>query len=650
MAISETVEGVRGTGRRNHALKIAAAGALSVLVIILMIRTLGEIDGAEVWAALERMPVSAVVASALFSALSLAAVARYDALSLGQLGYHVPEGKALSGGFMAVGLGQALGFGLLVGSFVRWRAYRGYGVGPAEAGFLSGLIAAGFFFAFAIVLAVSAWLDPTGIAFLTGFSSGAVRWIAVLSMLLGAAVYLLSMLQVPIRVKGRELRLPPVRLLARQFTLAAFDTIPAALALWVLIPADHGISVLAFIPVYLAALGVGLFSNTPGGLGALELACIMALPVVPVETLVAALIAHRAIYYGAPALIAAAMLLNREIQAARPGAERMSVVAPGAKGSVPEAAEALLSRSVRADAGLAYTGETHFLFSEDRRAMLAYAVEGNSLIALSDPIGDRRAWPELFRAFRDLADGMSRAPVFYKVSEPAAGLLALSGFGVARCGVEGVIDVESFTLEGSERRELRRKLRSAEKACIVFAYHEPGDMPDATIREVAAAWSKANGPARGFSMGEADPDYLRNFAIIEARQHGETVGFLSVWMSGDGKDAGLDVMRLKPGAPDGTMHGLVHAGLLWARDERAETFGLGAVPFAGIDAPGSLVERALAWIYDEKPAWHGAHGLMRFKSIFRPDWRVRYSAAPGSLSLAMGLWDTKTRIHAPGRR
>ena len=63
-----------------------------------------------------------------------------------------------------------------------------------------------------------------------------------------------------------------------------------------------------------------------------------------------------------------------------------------------------------------------------------------------------------------------------------------------------------------------------------------------------------------------------------------------------------------------------------------------AVPFAGIDAPRSLVERYCAWLFHARPAWHGAPGLYQFKAAFAPDWEPRYLLAPHLIaSIAAGL-------------
>jgi len=186
--------------------------------------------------------------------------------------------------------------------------------------------------------------------------------------------------------------------------LAALDTIPAAIALWVLIPADLAPSLFHVIPVYLAALGLGLISSSPGGLGVLELTCLMALPVLPPEQLVAALIAYRGIYFGVPAVIAAAMLVAKELQ------KRDVPIADQTErsGSI----DAILAKSTRADVALAHLGDKSILFSDCGQGCLMYAASGNSLICLSDPIGPNHLWSELTgnNIWKQLANSPPKSP------------------------------------------------------------------------------------------------------------------------------------------------------------------------------------------------------------------------------------------------
>ena len=460
-------------------------------------------------------------------------------------------------------------------------------------------------------------------------------------VLLGTAVFLtLSVLAPRLHIAGRQISLPPAKVLTTQVYLAALDVVPAAMALWVLIPGEVAPAIMVFIPVYLAALGLGLASNAPGGIGVLELTCLTALPFVPPEQLLAALIVHRAIYFGLPVVVALILLVVREIGASE--TDGGTAAAAPTRDPAP-----LLADSTRAEASLAWLGDKEFIFSPCGRAFIMATAGQNAFVAVSDPIGPEAAWPGVARAFREAARRRFLAPIFYRVSPGFAETLARAGIGTDQIGMEARVVLTQYTTQGPQKRELRRKLKQADKAGVTLHFHGIGQVPLSRFRAVSTEWARSKGGERGFSMGYFVADYIERFAAIEARIGNKSVGFLTIWWSGAGQEAGLDVMRLTDDAPDGTMHALTDAAIAHAAAEGAAWFSLASVPFAGITAPQSLLEAAVKYVHDKRPDMHGSAGLYRFKNAFRPVWEPRFVAAPGPMSMALGLLDTARLVNAP---
>lgn len=620
--------------RVGHFSKILICVAIVGPVFYLLQHHIAQMDKAALADALRAISLQSIAISALFSAISLYAVARYDRLAMRQMGMNVTDKTSVQGGFAAVSIGQTLGFGLLVSSAVRWRFYRHTGVTLPQAAMISAMVMAGFLVGFIAILSVAVLISAESLTLLTGLDAGTMRAFAGIALLGLAAFAVASVLQPKIGLFGRYLPIPGFRVLRAQIALAALDVIPAAIALWVLIPGEAGPTLMALIPVYLVALGIGLVSNAPGGLGVLELACLMALPVYPPELLLAALIAHRAIYYGVPALIATAMLVARELQYT--------------SNTTPQAADmdGILANSGKAEATLVYLGDKSILTADCGTAMVQFGNSGNSLVVLGDPIGAPATHAQMMADVMAQAKASHRAPVFYKASKALRDMAKDHGLISAQIGMDAIVDPRNFTTAGSSFRELRRKLRNAEKAGVDMLIHSPGTAPLARLEPVSQAWSAAKGGERGFSMGHFCKNYLARQPIIEARIQGLTVGFLSLMVSGDGSEMCLDVMRLTDAAPDGTMHALVASGIEFAAAAGSVRFSLAAVPFAGLDEPKNLIERGLQTIFEKKRDWHGSHGLLRFKNAFRPEWEPLFVLAPTQWDAALGLWDAKCLIHA----
>ncbi len=665
---------IRRVARRSDVsavIKLAVCLAVALPVLWMLAQHLETLERDQLAAALQAIPLWAMIFAALMTAISFFAMALYEDAGLRVMGHRLPLKESLRGGFVATSLGQTLGFGMIVGSFARWRSYRRFGFSLPQSALLSGIVIAGFIFGFMLVVAVFTLIDPTGLVILTSTSLAAsstlIRALACFTILAVLGVFLLSLTNARFQVFGHRIEAPRWRLLCRNIILAAVDTIPAAIALWVLIPTSDAPSLFAIIPVYLVALGLGLMSNSPGGVGVLELTCLMALPVTPPEALIAALIVFRAIYYGLPVVLGLALLAAREMQGGLRQAQMdTGVLGPCPSGSVPPQLTPALDHAMRAEAGLAYAGDKMYLRSACGKAFLMFARSGNSLIAISDPVGDPSAWPQLVARFRVEAAAQFCAPVFYKASPCFAAVLETSDMELCQISAEAEIFLSQFTLEGSSRRELRRKLRQAEKAGVSFKRFDPtrfdssrfdsgrfdsGRFEPQDFARIAAAWLEDR-LERGFSMGRFDPDYLAGHRVVAAYQNGQPLGFVSLWTSGDGTEVSIDVTRCDPDAPAGTMHALCHEALTWAQERGAVVFSLCAAPFTApcdkdAETPLNRSEALLAWAHGRFPQVFAGDGLKRFKDAFRPDWAPRYLAAPTVFDTALGGLDAARLIARP---
>lgn len=632
----------------RNLMRLALTAVITTGLLWALGQAIAGYDRAAFDAALRAIPPQNILAALLLTCASYLAIARYDLLAAHFLRIPLAPGRALAGGYAAAALSQSLGFGFFTGSFVRWRFYRGAGLSGGRAALITGAVIAGFMTGFALVLAALLLIAPGSVAGLLNTSPGLIQLGAALTLLCGAALPLVKLLTPAHHMLSRAL--PPWPLLVRQVMLAAADVIPAGLAFWMLLPVEIAPDALLILPVYLTAYGLGLLSNTPGGVGAVELTCLAALAHLPTETVLAALALHRGIYYLLPALIAGALLLRNEIM--RPAfapARPAPMVPPAPVGAVPDQVAPLLEHSHRAETGLARLGDKGYCLTPCGGALIMAAEGGSGMIGLGDPVGPRSLWSDAAQALSDRAQSGHLFAFHYRIGAHFAHMLRLKGYAVQQIGVEARLPLTAYEAEGRDRRELRRKLRQAEKAGLHLHHHPPGSVDLARFAPLARDSEARQGKARGFSMGRYDADYLARFDLIEARRDDTPVGLLSLWRSGDGGEWSIDVMLTADDCPSGTMHALVHEAALMARSEGAHHLSLCAVPFDGLtgQSPG---DRILRWLFEKRPHWHGAQGLKRFKGSFRPVWEPRYAAAQGPVALWMGLIETGKLIAPRAKR
>ncbi len=90
----------------------------------------------------------------------------------------------------------------------------------------------------------------------------------------------------------------------------------AATVLWVLLP-DGDVHYFLFLSIYAVAIGIGVLSHVPGGVGVFETVIIAGLGGrMPVEGILGALLLYRVIYYAVPLVLAVVALTVTELRRA----------------------------------------------------------------------------------------------------------------------------------------------------------------------------------------------------------------------------------------------------------------------------------------------------------------------------------------------
>ncbi|MGH8455388.1 MAG: bifunctional lysylphosphatidylglycerol flippase/synthetase MprF [Stenotrophobium sp.] len=296
---------------------------------------------------------------------------------------------------------------------------------------------------------------------------------------------------------------------------------------------------------------------------------------------------------------------------------------------------------------LALLGDKQFLFSEQNDAFIMYQRSGRSWLALGDPVGNPERFEALAWRFRELCDRHGGWPVFYEVSAAQLPLYLDLGLALIKLGEEARVPLAGFTLEGPKRAELRQARRKGERDGLSFRVLAPEEVAAniGTLQLVSDDWLMSKTVSeKGFSVGNFDLDYLRNFPAAVAEKNGEIVAFANLWKSD--KEVSVDLMRYSGQAPRGVMDYLFVEIMLWSCANNYEWFNLGMAPLSGLEkhplAPlwhklGLLVHR-----YGEP--FYNFDGLRRYKEKFGPQWRPRYLASPGGLALPRILLDTATLI------
>ncbi|WP_299551332.1 phosphatidylglycerol lysyltransferase domain-containing protein [uncultured Tateyamaria sp.] len=548
------------------------------------------------------------VTAAFLTIGSFFAVAQYDVQAHRTLDTGVSEERARITGAVGIAIGQTVGFGLVSGALARWRMLPEMNV--AQALKLSTFVSLTFVVAWACITGLVSAILPAP-AWTTALSVGAI-------LLLPACACLLFWC--PTFSIGRHaIPLPSLRVAGSILVWALVDMVLAAAALWVLLPSGT-MAFTVLLPLFMVALGCGLMSNTPGGVGPFELVLVSALPAgAGTEAgVLTAILAFRIVYYAGPACVAMLAML-------RPLPAVATTSSPTFQWEALPRSEA---QALRQNGGMLAP------VTSDTNAPVWPTQQTQTLF--TDIKGPAEAGVLIW--LRRAAQARGRVPVIYKSNQRLAQAARHSGWAVLRIADDAIVDLPHYQLDSPLRRRLRRKLRAARKAGVTVLSNAP--LPRQAAAEVDARWQAHCGHARGGSMGRYCPYYVSEQWVMSAYSGEKLVGFVTFHRGA--YDWCLDIIRYAPDAPDGTMHALVHQALLDAQSK-----GCTRVSLASVTACADPASAVWRWAAQVALRHAGGTGLRQFKSAFAPRWVPRYAAAPTWFGLALGLADIARTIRAP---
>ncbi|MDM7980793.1 MAG: bifunctional lysylphosphatidylglycerol flippase/synthetase MprF [Rhizobium sp.] len=300
----------------RHAKSIAAVAALLVFAAVgyAVYRLTEEVTYADVIRSLEATSASSIALAVLFTALSFVTLCFYDLNALSHIGRKRPWQEVALTAFSAYAVGNVAGFGALSGGAIRYRAYSRAGLSPDEIGRIIAFVTVSFSLGLALLTTGSLVPMAGEIAPLLGISSTTLATVSTIILI--AILLLLGIAHSGgLKFAGRTLRLPDTGTLSRQFLVTVLDVAFAASVLYALLPAEAQISWPAFFAVYAVAIGIGVVSHVPAGLGVFEAVILAALgSEVPGDALLASLVAYRAIYYVLPLVIAIFVVTATELR------------------------------------------------------------------------------------------------------------------------------------------------------------------------------------------------------------------------------------------------------------------------------------------------------------------------------------------------
>jgi phosphatidylglycerol lysyltransferase len=269
-----------------------------------------------------------------------------------------------------------------------------------------------------------------------------------------------------------------------------------------------------------------------------------------------------------------------------------------------------------------------YFFSDIHDAFIAYRIANGFAIVLEEPVCAEENKKEVLEEFYTQCKKMGLKAAFYRVDENS-----IYWFNQLRqqkmiIGQEAILEVESFTLEGKEKKSLRNGLNSLQKKGFTSTIHRaplPSDLiPE--LKKVSDDWLSAfDKEEQIFSQGMFDAKEIRNHDIITVNDEtGKVVAFLNIIPDYSPGECTYDLIRKTSEAPGGCMDALIIKLIEYAKEREFKYINLGLVPMTGITEPQSPAEQIIKYAGEKFRRFKHYHGLRDFKEKYATIWADKF--------------------------
>lgn len=275
-----------------------------------------EVRYDEVLDALSQTTWTSIALAILFTGISFAALICYDLNALDYIGRKLPTAPVAMTAFSAYAIGNTAGFGALSGGAIRFRTYSRLGLTPEEIARVIAFVTLAFGIGLLSVSALSALVTAPRLATVAGMDPDILRLIALAVIAALVGLLILGRNGRVIAIGKLKLRLSDTLTSSRQFLITALDIAASASVLYMLLP-ETNVGWPTFFAIYATAVGLGVLSHVPAGLGVFETVMLGALGnAISIDALLGSLVLYRMIYHVLPLVIAVLLVVGAELREA----------------------------------------------------------------------------------------------------------------------------------------------------------------------------------------------------------------------------------------------------------------------------------------------------------------------------------------------
>ena len=266
---------------------------------------------------------------------------------------------------------------------------------------------------------------------------------------------------------------------------------------------------------------------------------------------------------------------------------------------------------------------------EGINAFISYRIAGNFAVVLENPVAEN---PDCLKQCVLLFDKFCHEngfkSIFYRIPEESLSYYHELSKKSLFIGQEGIVDLNSFTLQGGKNKALRNAINKVTEEGFSFSVHTP-PIKDGLIQKlkvVSDEWLNSTGRTEIiFSQGMLIREELKNQTIITVENSEEKViAFLNMIPDYTPGEGTYDLIRKTDDSPHGVLDYMLTEFFRYLKSLGYSTVNLGFAPMSGIDDPHTFPERTMKFAYERIRSFSHYRGLRSFKEKFFPVWKNKF--------------------------
>lgn len=274
------------------------------------------------------------------------------------------------------------------------------------------------------------------------------------------------------------------------------------------------------------------------------------------------------------------------------------------------------------------TDDKLFFFNELRDGFIAYRIDNGFAIVLDEPVCAEENKISMLIAFDIHCRHTGLKSAFYRVDEDSLYYFEQLRKKKLLIGQEAVLNIQTFSMEGKDKKSLRNTLNSLVKKGYTISTCLAPLSPEliTELRAISDEWlNHFDKKETIFSQGMFDENELRKQdVIVISNSENRRVAFLNFIPDYTPEGYTYDMIRKTADAPGGCMDALILSAIQYGRERNMHWLNLGLVPMSGISSPDSTAERVVKFAYEKIKRFQNYQGLRDFKEKYATEWLNKY--------------------------